>query len=106
MDSQKLLGTIFRPQDNILFYDNLHELIKPFWIKRNSITLLGDFNSDLLFRGESHDESYLGRKLLNVLNNYGLKNVIKNLTRITEHTSTIVDLIIVYLLAQYEQSCN
>ena len=63
MDSQKLLlGTIYRPQDNILFYDNLHKLIEPLWIKRNNITLLGDFNSDLLFRDKSHDESYLGKK--------------------------------------------
>ena len=95
VDSQKLLlGTIYRPEDNILFYDNLHKLIEPLCIKRNNITLLGDFNSDLLFRGKSIDESYLGRKLLNVLNNYGLKNAIKNPTRITENTSTIIDLII------------
>ena len=45
-------------------------------------------------KGKSHDESYLGRKLLNVLNNYNLKNVIKKPTRITEKTSTIIDLII------------
>ena len=45
-------------------------------------------------KGKSHDESYLGRKLLNVLDNYNLTNVIKKPTRITEKTSTIIDLII------------
>ena len=30
VDSQKLIfGTIYRPQDNILFYDNLHKLTEP-----------------------------------------------------------------------------
>ena len=63
IDSQKLLlGTIYRPQDNISFYDNLHKLKEPLWLKRNNILLLGDFNSDLLLKGKSHDESYLGRK--------------------------------------------
>ena len=68
--------------------------MEPLWLKRNNILLLGHFNSDLLLKGKSHDKSYQGRKLLNVLNNYNLKNVIKKSTRITEKTSTIIDLII------------
>ena len=65
------------------------------WIKRKNIILMGDLNSDLLFRGKTNEQVYYGRRLLKILNPFGMKNVIKSATRITEDTATTIDLIIV-----------
>ena len=56
--------------------------------------LLGDFNSDLNFRVNSPEDTYPGRKLMRVLNSFCTKNVIKQATKTTQTTSTIIDLII------------
>ena len=63
-------------------------------MKRNNILILGDLNSDLLFRGKAPKDTYLGRKLLKVLNSFNMENIINKPTRITADTSTIIDLII------------
>ena len=63
-------------------------------MKRNNILILGDLNSDLLFRGKTPEDTYLGRKLLKVLNSFNMKNIINKPTRITADSSTIIDLII------------
>ena len=56
---------------------------------------MGDLNSDLLYRGRTTQESYLGRRLQRILSTYGLKCVIKEPTRISENAQTLIDLIIV-----------
>ena len=56
---------------------------------------MGDLNSDLLYRGRTTEESYLGRHLQRILSTYRLKCVIKELTRITENVQTLIDLITV-----------
>ena len=63
-------------------------------MKRNNILIFGDLNSDLLFRGKTPQDTYLGRKLLKVLNSFNMKNIINKPARITADTSTIIDLII------------
>ena len=76
-------------------YDKLKTLIEPIWIKRNNIMLLGDFNIDLLSKGNNTEDSeeppYRFRRLLNMFN---MKNVIKKPTRISGNTKTFIDLII------------
>ena len=53
IDSQKyLFAGIYRPPNTADFYDKLKDVLDKIWIKRKSIALLGDFNSDLLFIGK------------------------------------------------------
>ena len=56
--------------------------------------LLCDFNSDLNFKVNSREDTYLGRKLMRVLNFFNMRNVINQATRTTQTSSTIIDLII------------
>ena len=50
--------------------------------------ILGDLNSDLIANG------YEGRRLLGILGSLGIHNVIKDPTRTTVTTSTLLDLMI------------
>ena len=65
------------------------------WIERKNIILMGDLNSDLLFRGKTNEQVYYGRRLLKILNPFEMKNVIKAATRINEDTATAIDLMII-----------
>ena len=56
--------------------------------------MLGDFNSDLNFRGKIQAEKYLGKRLLEVLNPLNMENLITESTRITKKSSTTIDLIV------------
>ena len=56
---------------------------------------MGDFNSDLSLKSKDGMETHLGRRLLRILNTYGLKCVIKEPTRISDKAETLIDLIIV-----------
>ena len=90
-----LIGSIYRPPDKYDFFDKLKITLDSIWIKRKNIILMGDLNSDLLFRGKTNEQVYYGRSLLKILNQFGMKNVIKSATRTTEDTATTIDLIIV-----------
>ena len=52
--------------------------------KCKNIILMGELNSDLLFRGKTTEQVHYGRRLLKILNPFGMKYVIKSATRITE----------------------
>ena len=96
IDSQHYLFTgIYRPPNRADFYDKLKDILDKIWIKRKSIALLGDFNSDLLFRGKLPKQIYYEKRLLKVRNQFSLQNIIKTPTRIQDNTKTIIDLIIV-----------
>ena len=45
-----LMGSIYRPPDKYDFYEKLKIVLDSIWIKRKNIILMGDLNSDLLFR--------------------------------------------------------
>ena len=88
-------SSIHLPPDKYDFYDKLKLILDSIWIKRKNIILMGDLNSDLFFRVKAIKHVYYGRRLLKILNPFGMKNVIKSTTRITEDTATTIDLIIV-----------
>ena len=89
-----LIGCVYRPRDKHSFYTIFDDVLAKIWMKRKNIVILGDLNSDLLMKGKSKEDTYLGRRLLKILNPYGLKNVINQPTRIVEKSQTIIDLII------------
>ena len=96
IDSQHyLIAGIYRPLNRDDFYDKLKDILDEIWIKRKNVVLLGDFNSDLLFRGKLPKQIYYGKRLLKVINQFSLQNIIKTSTRIEDNTETIIDLIIV-----------
>ena len=57
--SQKLLiGCLYQPPGtNVSFYNKLKTLTEPVWIKQNNFMLLGDFNIDLLSKGNNTEDS-------------------------------------------------
>ena len=86
---------MYRSQKHINFYETLDKQLEYIWEKRKNIHIIRDLNSALLLKGESEEETTYGRKLLKVLRNYGLINVIKQPTRVTASTKSLVDLSIV-----------
>ena len=89
-----LVASMYRPPDNYAFYDKFNDMLEKIWSSRKNI-IMGDLNSDLLYRGRTTEESYLSRRLQCILSTYGLKCVIKEPTRILENAQTLIDLIIV-----------
>ena len=88
------MGVLYRPPKDTAFYDKLDEVPEKVWLIRKNVIMLDDFNSDLYIKGKSKDDTYYGRRLLKVLNRYGLKNIITQPTRIDRTTQTLIDLII------------
>ena len=96
LHSQRLLlSVMYRSQKYVDFYETLDKQLEYIWEKRKNIHIIGDLNSDLLLKGKSEEETTYGRKLLKVLRNYGLVNVIKQPTRVTASTKSLRDLSIV-----------
>ena len=77
-------------QKHVDFYETLDKQLEYIWEKRKNIHIIGDLNSDLLFKGKSEEETTYGRKLLKVLENYGLVNVIKQPSRVTASTKSLM----------------
>ena len=88
MSQKLLLGCIYRPPDDYTFYDKFYNILENTVKNRKNVVILGDFNSDLIAKG------YEGRRLLRILGSHDLHNVIKEPTRVTETTSTLLDLLI------------
>ena len=53
-----LIAGIYRPPDRADFYDKFKDILEKIWIKRKNIILLGDLNSDLLFKGKLPSQIY------------------------------------------------
>ena len=88
--SQKLpLSVMYRPPKDMSFYDTLDKQLQCIARRRKNIFIMGDLNSDVSMKGNNSD---LGRKLLRILNRHGLSNVIKDFTRITDNTRSLIDL--------------
>ena len=89
-----LVACVYRPLDKYSFYGLFNETLEKVWLTRKNLLVMGDLNSDMLFKGKAKEEKYLGRRLRNILTTYSLKNVIKEPTRIAENTQTLINLII------------
>ena len=89
-----LVGTIYRPPNqNSEFFTAFSKLMVNIWTKFSNIVLLGDFNTNLLQDEHGHT-SYEGNKMKGILERFNMKNVVKGPTRITNHSKTLIDLII------------
>ena len=63
------------------------------WTKFSNIVLLGDFNTNLL-QDERGDTSYEENKMIGILEQFNMKSVVKGPTTITNHSKTLIDLIV------------
>lgn len=86
-----LLGVIYRPPDtsdylpkdfNKIFTDNLSNVFN----ESKEVILMGDVNVNYL-------DKHSNKEFKSVLNLFGLKQLIKTPTRITEESSTLIDII-------------
>ena len=84
-----LVGCIYRPPQDVLFFESFRELMTNVWLKRRNIVLIGDFNCDLMANSGVN-----GRRLKNIMQSFNLKNVINAPTRVTDHSESSLDLII------------
>ena len=91
--SQRLLvASIYRPPDNTTFLNQFSSTLDRIWMKRTNIILLGDFNFNLLPNAQDTNSSTW--KFRQLLNKFNLKNVINKATRITDTSTTLIDLVI------------
>ena len=92
MSQKFLLGAFYRSPTDFSFYGNLQNRLSKIITKRKNTILMGDLNSDLLQRS---NENHPGKRLKRILYSYDLTNMIKEPTRISDTTKTLIDLIIV-----------
>ena len=96
LHAERLLQSVmYKSLNHVGFYETLDKQLEYIWEKRKNINIIGDLNSDLLLKGKSEEETTYGRKLLKILRNYELVNVMKQPTRVTASTKSLIDLSIV-----------
>ncbi|XP_031339427.1 uncharacterized protein LOC116167944 [Photinus pyralis] len=78
------------PSANIEFFNDLSDIIEQVYLKSHLIVLTGDLNVNLLCEDSSES-----RRLLTLLSNFELIQLIKEPTRITPKSATLLDVICV-----------
>ena len=78
---------IYRPPDFGGFYDIFRPILERISVNRKNVIITGDFNSNML------DNFGNGKKFKDPLQLAGFNNIIKSPTRVTENSSTVIDLI-------------
>ena len=87
-----ILGCVYRPPDGSRYLDKnfnatFKQTLTSLSVLQKEVIILGDFNTDYLKRN-------IGRELKDMLTLFGFKQLIKEPTRITEETSTLIDIIL------------
>ena len=84
-----LLGTVYRPPDeNVEYLNKLDSMFQHSTSQYEDVIILGDFNLDICKRANC-------TKVNNIAKHSNLTQLIKNPTRITDISNTILDLIFV-----------
>ena len=98
-----LIGCIYRPPQDSLFFNHFRNVLENIWLRRKNIILLGDFNSDML-KGSSKTESQYGKRLKRIISSFGLKNIMSCPSRVTLTSESLIDLIITSQPAKVKNS--
>ena len=86
-----LINTWYQPPDSCLeLFNDYEECVKNMDSEGKEIVLIGDFNCDWTF--ERNKTNLQTSKLIDLANQFQLAQLIKEPTRITETTSTLIDL--------------
>ena len=92
-----MFSVVYRPPDKSDFFEKFAIPLEKAWLKTSNIVLLGDLNCDLSNVSceqdglEGHGNS---AKLLSIFNMFNMHNVIKEATRVTLTTTSLIDLIV------------
>ena len=96
-----IVGTCYRPPKENDFYSSLEETCyKSAKFMDSEVYILGDFNTNVACKSKSS----LQISLSNFCNNFSLKQLITDYTRITINSKSIIDLIIVSDVSKVSQS--
>ena len=89
-----IIGNVYRPPDQPvdIFLDNLNDSLSRI-DSTNDKVLLGDFNIDFSVQQKNANFS-LKRRLRGITEAFNLKQLIKEPTRVTEHSETLIDLVV------------
>lgn len=87
-----LIGCIYRQPTDNKFITNFDQLMDSICMKRKNLILIGDFNYDL--SNQLDNLSNQARNFRNILYMHNLVNIIEKPTRVTDVSSTTIDLII------------
>ena len=96
LHSQMILAAImYRPPTQNMLFDELEVHLEKITSTRKNTIILGDLNADLMSKGSKKTEAPEGKKLLRCMNKFKLKNVIKQPTRVTDKTESLIDVSLV-----------
>ena len=98
-----LIGCIYRPPQDSLFFNHFRNVLENIWLRRKNIILSGDFNSDML-KGSSKTESQYGKRLKRIISSFGLKNIMSCPSRVTLTSKSLIDLVITSQPAKVKNS--
>ena len=94
-----LVGVVYRPPDKSDFIQKFSEAISnSVNFDNQEVYILGDFNINVL------DNSSISKLYTETCSLHGLKQIIESHTRITEHTSTLIDHILTNSVENISQS--
>ena len=91
------LSVIYRPPKDQNFFDTFSEELEKIWLQKKNILIIGDLKADVVwyYSEQEEDKNVAGKRLLNIMDSFGLKNVIKQPTRVIAITKTLLDISIV-----------
>jgi hypothetical protein len=89
-----IFGAIYRPASDSSFYEHFDKVLEHVWVKYKNIVITGDFDCDLTQTESGIITSPLGNRLFNSLAQFNFAVVNKQATRITNTSSTLIDLIV------------
>ena len=93
--SSLVVGTIYRPPSDSMFFDRFHIMLEKTWLKHRNVVIVGDLNCDFTRSMQSLITSTSGRKQLqSILSQFNYMVVNDQPTRVTSDTSTLIDLVI------------
>ena len=94
MSQPILILTWYRPPDsNARAFDLFEEFLQKAEIENKKLIILGDLNCDF----PPHTKNSNAKKLIELLDGYQLKQLIKEPTRVTANTRTLIDVVITQL---------
>ena len=86
-----MTGICYRPPRDNNFYTNLETILAPKVSCQNELFILGNFNTNV----SKGPECGVKRKLMSFMNTFNMTQNIKDSTRVTDTTKSIIDLIMV-----------
>jgi len=85
-----VVGMIYRPPSDDAFFDRFHVM----WLEHKNVVIVGDFNCDYAQQYGDLVTSTTGKKLQTSLLQFDYTMVNNEPTRVTQDSSTLIDLVI------------